>query len=199
VVLTALSALTAVACIVASLRRLERAVAPTSLCPALVRRALSACDDARAMAPLRVAIAGVDGPSWEGELLAAFSLRDASLREAAVSECLIELESLARRWDRVPQICTRISSSSGFFFACISLVGAAGRMTFEGAAEASLHAVGALDSFAVGLAGASFSFAAAIQSRRALRRWMSEMNALVERLRALASTQDALAAEGPGR
>jgi hypothetical protein len=199
VFLTALSALTAVACIVASLRRLERAVAPTSLCPELVRRALSACNDARAIGPLRAALAGVDGPSWEGELLAAFSVPDPSLREVAVSECLIELESLAQRWDRVPQMCTRISSSSGFFFACLSLVGTAGRMTFEGAAEAPLHAVSALDSFAVGLAGASFSFAASIQSRRALRRWMSEMNALVERLRALASTQDTLAAAGPDR
>jgi hypothetical protein len=200
--LTAFSAIVAMLCTAASLCRLRWAVEPTALDPAALRRVFAAEDGWAVVSRLREALAGNRELAWEHELLAAFTEPTAAAREARVNEQLTELDGRAERWSRVPRVCASIATSAGFLFATITLlrtmapavsavssVSSVSRDRRSDEVVASLAP--ALDTLAVGIAGASFCAAVHVRARTARRQRLSATDRWVERLRTLAARADA--------
>jgi hypothetical protein len=176
----AVSALVAVACVLASFWRLSVAVAPTSFDAAELRRALT---DGRAFREVREAIKASRETGWEGGLFEAFSERDPLVRQALVNELLTELDGQAGTWSRVPRICASLATSAGFLCASISLLRSwsAAEMPVP-VASAVLSAV---DAFSFGVMGAAFCVVIHVQAGRAERQSLAAVDRLVERMQAL--------------
>jgi hypothetical protein len=174
------SVLVALACALASARRLALAVAPTSLDAQLLLEALRASPlDPLVLRRLGRAIEAREFP-WESALFAAVG-QDGAAQEAIVSEQLLELEWLAQRWSRVPRVCASIATSAGFLFASIALMQG---VAAEGV-DAPAVLTSALDSLTIGIAGTSFCVAAHLRARHALRERLAAARRLVDRLRAV--------------
>lgn len=187
--LASLSALVAIACSAASLRRLRWAVAPTALSPALLTEAI-AQGGAVACRRLYEVIALDREAGWEHQLLVAFAEGDRRARDALVSEQLTELEGRTAHWARVPRACASIASSAGFFFASVAVLSAAGIAPQSGSNDGVYAALTpALDALAVGIAGTSFCVAIHVRARRALHRWNASADRLVARLELIASQE----------
>ena len=103
-------------CIAASVRRLYFATNPTPFDPAVLAEALKGSRDkvVRLLSESPLA-------EWELELWNAFQHPDARARGALVNEQLGEFEYRVRRWARVPRVCARITSTSGFLLASLVL------------------------------------------------------------------------------
>jgi hypothetical protein len=172
------SALVALACALASARRLAWAVAPTSLDAQWLLDTLRAPSvDALALKRLGREIEAREFP-WESALFAAFAQDDAAW-EAGVSEQLLELEWLAQRWSRVPRVCASVATSAGFLCASIALMQGLAAETVDPSALLT----SALDSLTIGIAGTSFCVAAHLRARHALRARLAAIGRLVDRLR----------------
>jgi hypothetical protein len=186
--LAALSAIVALACALASARRLAWAVAPTSLDAGML---LDAVRDGRAWPRLQSVVAALPGPTWEGELFQALAEKDPAARDALVTEQLLELDWTAQRWARVPRVCASIATSAGFLFGCIALLqGLALPMTpsDDGSAPAlGLALFSALNALTLGIAGTAFCVAVHLRARRIVRERHQTTERLVARLLALAS------------
>ncbi len=197
--LTALSAIVAMLCTAASLRRLRWAVEPTALDPTALRQVFAAEDGLAVLSPLRDALAGNRELAWEHELLAAFTEPGAAAREARVNEQLTELEGRADRWSRVPRVCASIATSAGFLFATVTLlrtmapaVSALGSVNRANGSDAVMATLApALDALAVGIAGASLCAAVHVRARTARQQRLNATDRWVERLRTLAARADA--------
>lgn len=188
--LASLSALVAIACALASLQRLRRAVAPTALSPALLAEAI-ARGGAVARARLCEATALDREAVWEHQLLTGFAAGDRRERDALVSEQLTELEGRTARWARVPRACARIATSAGFFFASIALLRAVGTAApIESPEEVYASLMPVLDALAVGIAGTSFCVAIHLRARRALHRWTASADRLVACLQSIAGQEE---------
>jgi len=186
VVLTSLSALVAIGCCLASLRRLRWAVAPTGLSPALLADVVAERGGS-VLERLREATAHDRAAIWEHQLLSAFAERDRRARDASVSELITELEGRTARWARVPRACASISTSAGFFFATIALLrGMAIEAQSESIDAVRLAVMPAVDGLAAGIAGTSFCIAVHVQARRALYRWNASADRLIARLQSVA-------------
>jgi hypothetical protein len=187
-VLAFLSALVAVACMVASGRRLAWAVAPTSLDASLLLETVQDHEDWRT---LKDAIGALPKPSWERDLFQALAAPDLLARDALVTEQLLELDWTAQRWARVPRVCASIATSAGFLFGCIALLEGLALPAEEGSATALGAALfAALNALTVGIAGTAFCVAVHLRTRRLAR----ERHQLAERLvaRLLALSGDAV-------
>lgn len=187
--LAALSAVVALACALASARRLAWAVAPTALDAGML---LDAVSDARRWPPLRSAIAALPGTTWEGDLLQALAERDPASRDALVTEQLLELDWTAQRWGRVPRVCASIATSAGFLFGCIALLQGLAVPTAPTSDDGSVPALGvalfaALNALTLGLAGTAFCVAVHVRARRLVRERHQATERLVARLLELAS------------
>ena len=184
--LTSLSALVAIACSLASLQRLRWAIAPTALSPALMADVVA--ERGGSVVERLCEATALDGDAiWEHQLLSAFAERDRRARDASVSELLTELEGRTARWARVPRACASISTSAGFFFACIALLRGMGIEAPSDSTEAiRLAVMPAMDALAVGIAGTSLCIAAHVQARRAQYRWNASADRLVARLQSIA-------------
>ncbi len=180
-VLSLLAGLVALACVAASARRLAVVVSPTSLDPRLVLEALSKVDE-RTWVRTRDQIVDSRLP-WESDLFAAFARPSEAEREAGVSEELLELDWQAQRLLRVPRVCASVSTSAGFFFACLAVL--RGLATSEPDTSAALTS--ALDALTLGIAGTSFCVAVHLRARRAIRDRLTCMDRLIDRLRALSA------------
>jgi hypothetical protein len=199
VIAIVLSALVAAACVFASALRLGRAVSPTSLHPRLL---------ADAVAARPAALEGLGGAlaraaetderlQWERDLWAAIAA-PAGVREAAIGEQLTELDGSVHRWARVPAVCARVATSSSFLLASILLVRAlAVEAGIEPESAVRSALVSAVDSLAIGIAGASFCVAVHVRARRVLRDRLAAIDQLVTRLRAAAD--HAGSAANPGQ
>jgi hypothetical protein len=187
VVLANVSCLVAVACVVASARRLAQTVALTSLHPEPLLNALRGDRPLEASAKLRAAIGTDDHFAWERDLLAAFAPIDARVRDALVNEQLTELDGRAQRWARVPRVCASLATSAGFLLASVALVwGLAASAQDEAPAGTRAAVEGALNALAIGIAGASFCYAVHVRARRVVRERLAAVDRLVVRLEAAA-------------
>jgi hypothetical protein len=174
-----LSAVVCLGCIAASTRRLVLARAPLSVDPRLLLRELEARGPEGFA---RVSAALAQSPEMAGEtgLWAALS-SEGTRRDALVSEELLELRAAAERWARVPRVCANISLRSGFLFATLALVDnlSAGP---EAGSDLTTLVSPALDAFAIGLVGMSYSVAVATSARKAVRDYLAAVQRLVDRV-----------------
>lgn len=154
------SGVIALACILASARRLRWALAPTSLDPETLASALRDASGPR-RGQLLTALRDRLDLGWEHELAATMASGDV---EGAVGEGLLELDWAVERWARVPRVCASISTSAGFLFACIAVLGTLAGPDEGVPVTASL--LPALDALAVGIAGTAFCIAAHLRARR---------------------------------
>jgi hypothetical protein len=193
VALAILSGVVALACALASARRLAWATTPVALDLRLLDEALEERPSPASVRALREAMASDPALArgWEADLFDAFLAPgdDERLRAGQLGESLIDLEGLCQRWARVPRVCASVATSTGFLAATIVLLGSlsapAPDDTVGPAAalhEAMASAVGA---FALGLAGASFCGAAHVRARRAVTLRLEEIARLVDRLESL--------------
>ncbi|MGH7437252.1 MAG: hypothetical protein ACRENE_16370 [Polyangiaceae bacterium] len=141
----------------ASLRRLRWASAPTGLAHGALVAGLGGSRGAEARTRLAAALDryGEGRGQWERGLLLAAADPDDPARAARINEKLTELEVLAERWDGVPRVSARLTSSVGFLCATVALL--QGLSPSEDAEPGSLHAalwtaVGALVAGVVGTA-----------------------------------------------
>jgi hypothetical protein len=189
--LALLSALVATTCVLASVRRLAWAIAPTWLDPGTLARAI-AFDGGADWPPLRAAITGCRAAVWERDLLSAHEASDAYARAALIHEQLRELDWRLQRWALAPRVCARVAASTGFLFGCIALL----RGLSVPPEDAGAALVPALDALAVGIAGASFCIAAHRRARVIVRERLAATNRLVERLEALPRVDDGAHLDG---
>ena len=158
--LALLSAVVALGCILASARRLRWALAPTTLDPETLT---SAMRDASGPEPALVLAALNSRPDlgWEHDLAATMASGDV---EGAVGEGLLELDWAVERWARVPRVCASISTSAGFLFACIAVLGALAQPDEDAPLLSTL--MPAFDALAVGIVGTAFCVAVHLRARR---------------------------------
>jgi hypothetical protein len=175
-----LSALVVAACVLASLRRLAVAVAPTSLDARELCRALTGH---QALRRLGAAVGAAPKTDWERGLFAAFAEHDEQVREALVNELLTEVNARATAWSRVPRVCASLATSSGFLFALISLLRSWGGEASALAASPAL--VSSVDAFSLGVMGAAFCVVAHLRAVRAERASLVGVDRLVERMQVL--------------
>jgi hypothetical protein len=172
--MSSLSALVAVACVLASLRRLAVAVAPTSLDTEALRQGLAGLGAVRRFG----AAIGADAAfEWERGLFAALAEPDPRLRGALVDEQLTELYLLATGWSRVPRICASIATSTGFLLASVSLLRSLSAPQTLTIGSALTPAV---DAFALGLMAAAFCVAIHSRAARAERESLAAIHRLVD-------------------
>jgi hypothetical protein len=174
------SALVAIACVLASARRLALAVQPTWLDPSLLAKALEG-EPLAAWVKLREVIATCERGTWENELLAVLDVADEGSRIALVNEHLRELDWRMQRWARVPRACASIATSAGFLFACLAVLRGLALPT----EEANAVLVSAVDALCVGIAGTSFCAAVHLRARRVATERLAATDRLVERLEGL--------------
>jgi len=183
-VVSLLSAVVALACALASARRLAWAVSPTMLDAGLLLEALT---DDQAWPRGRAALAAFPGSTWEGDLAEALREPDPASRDALVTEQLLELDWRAQRWARVPRVCASIATSAGFLFGCIALLQGLALPAEEGSAPALGAALfSALNALTVGIAGTAFCIAVHVRARRVVRERHQAAEKLVARLLVLA-------------
>lgn len=211
-----LSMLVAIACAVASARRLWFVTTATAFDPDAVLealhvrrtskgRAVPADDRVRAgIEALRQAVIGAPDADWERDLFAALDADDANTRAALVNEQLTELDYRIQRWARVPRVCASIATSFGFLLATLvlrrglyaaDLTGDVGELFVRGL-------VG--DAFTValfGVVGTAFCIAAQSAAKRLAKRRIEAADALVghleSHLHSAASTPPAEPAHEP--
>jgi hypothetical protein len=110
----------ALGCILASVKRLRMAVAPTKLDPRPIVDALKG-DAGKANLPaLREAILEEPDAEWEHELVHAMAA-SGDERTGRVNELLTELDHTVQGWARVPRVCASIAASTGFLLASLAL------------------------------------------------------------------------------
>lgn len=183
------AALVALACVVASGRRLARVIAPTGLDPRMVAQALAqeAGESGRVVRALRAAVRSDRRFQWERELLAAFDEADERQRDALVNEQLLELEARLARSARVPRVCASIATSAGLLFGTLALVEGLGTPAGEGGVIASQSALGsALAAVSLGIAATAFCVAVHVRAARIAterRAAIDNLVAILERLR----------------
>jgi hypothetical protein len=161
-------------------------VAPTSLDPALLERALV---DEASVARLRDALTRRPDLAWERQLVeAACSDVEDGAREALLGEPLSELDWSLERWDRVPRVCASVASSVGFLCATFAVIEALA-LPEDPEAGTVLGRVlaAALGAFTVGLVGTSFCAAVHLRTRGLAKAKVAAADRLVARLVSLRS------------
>jgi hypothetical protein len=185
------AAIVALACVIASARRLALAVAPIEIEPRLVRRALEG-DRAGAVArALRAVLASGQRFSWERDLFAAFEEADERQRGALVNEQLLELEGRLTRSARVPRVCASIATSAGLLFGSLALVQGLGDPAQGDVAHGALPS--ALGAVSLGIAATAFCVAVHVRATRLVAERRAAIDELVTRLEAIRGT------DRPGR
>jgi hypothetical protein len=175
----AASAAVAIACCLASARRLERAVAPTPLDLSLLKRAVH--EGARAN--VASALAGDPALSWESAVFAAAGEPDREVRGALLGEFLTDLEGRVQDGARIPRVCASIATSAGFLCAtAVLLQGLAAVPDGEPLLAAEGLLVSSLGALVAGVAGATFCAAVHLRARRASRTRVESAEALVGQL-----------------
>lgn len=183
--LALLSALVALACVLASARRLAWAVAPTSLDASLLLDAVRDREDWRALTD---DVGAQAEATWERDLFQALGEADTLSRDALVTEQLLELDWTTQRWARVPRVCASIATSAGFLFGCIALLQGLALPEADGSAPALGAALfAALNALTIGIAGTAFCVAVHLRSRRVVRERHQATERLVARLLTLAN------------
>jgi hypothetical protein len=176
----------ALACVVASARRLARAVAPIDLEPRAVLKALEGDRADEVLRSLRAVLASGDRFAWERDLLAAFDEADERVRDALIGEQLLELEGRMARSARVPRVCASIATSAGLLFGSLALLKGLAVPQGEDASAATHAALSsALGAVALGIAATAFCVAVHVRAARVSRERRVAIDELVTRLQRL--------------
>jgi hypothetical protein len=182
----------AAVCVAASLRRIVFAVAPTSLDPVRLAKALRGDAGRARFVAIDEDVRRRPEGDWERALFEAMR-RPASERAAHVNEQLTEVDYLTKRWDRVPRVCASVASSSGFLLAAVALrTGLSDPAAFDPETKSAILGaalVDAVDTAAIGIAGAAFCIAAQMVAKKAARAHADAIDDLVERLEALTASR----------
>jgi hypothetical protein len=188
VLLTVGAASVALACVLASARRLAWTVAPLELEPRMILKALEGEQGGAVFEKLKVEFASDPRFEWMRDLGAAFDEGPGPRRDGLVNEQLFEFESRATRWARVPRVCASIGTSAGLLFGSLSLLqGLAVSDSEEGGGAMAIHDAlfSALDSLSLGIAGTAFCVAVHVRAVRLARERRAAVDELVERLERL--------------
>ncbi len=177
------AAIVAVACVIASARRLALAVAPVGLDPRLVLKALGGEKADAIVRSLKAELASDARFDWDRDLLSAFEVADERQRDALVNEQLLELEGRLTRSARVPRVCASIASSAGLLFGSLALVQGLGEPAEGDVTHGALST--ALGAVALGIAATTFCVAVHIRASRLSAQRRSAIDELVARLQAL--------------
>jgi hypothetical protein len=181
--------LVALACAAASARRVWFAANATALHPDNVVDALARAKGPEAIDRLRALVTKEPSADWERDLLAALGA-PAEQRIGLVNEQLTELDYRIQRWARVPRVCARIATSSGFMLATLvlrngltadtnELMGNVGQMVVKGPIADALLVV------AMGIVGMVLCVGAQSEATRIAKSRRKGADRLVERLEAL--------------
>lgn len=188
--LVAVAVIVALACVLASARRMWFAANPTALHPDDIVKALGRSPDRAALARLREALAEDPRADWERDLLDALSETRADARVALVNEQLTELDLRMQRWARVPRVCASIATSVGIMLGTLVLRnGLAGAPDLTGElGELFVRDVlnDAISVASFGIVGTAFCIAAHAHSRRMTRARLQAADRMVEKLEAAA-------------
>jgi len=188
-VISFVAILIALACAVASARRVWFAANATALHPDDVVRALARAKGPEAIDRLRALVAKVPSADWERDLLEALAAPPEQ-RIALVNEQLTELDHRIQRWARVPRVCASIATSSGFMLATLvlrnglaadpgDLPSDAGELIVKGLVGSALTVA------AMGVIGTAFCIGAHAEAKRIAKARMKGADTMVERLEAL--------------
>ncbi len=178
--------LVALACAVASGRRVWLAANATALHPDAMADALGRANDPGVLERLRALVATIPDADWERDLLEALAAPPA-LRVALVNEQMTELDYRIQRWSRVPRVCASITSSAGFMLGTLVLRNGLAADTSEltsDVAELVIRGLvaDALLVAAMGIIGMAFCIGAQSEARRIAKARSKGADRLVERL-----------------
>jgi hypothetical protein len=187
------SIVVALACVVASARRMFFATHATVLHPDDVVAALDRAGP-DFLDRLRAAVEKIPDAEWERDLLEALASPRPEVRVALVNEQLTELDYRLQRWARVPRVCASVATSVGILLGTLVLRrGIADADDFGEAVV--LELIGdALGVVACGLAGTAFCIGAHAYARRTTRVTLEAADKMIERLEAEAGKM----LSGPG-
>lgn len=181
------AALVALACLVASARRVFFAHTATRY--DLQRLVEELRGNAGALRAPRVRERLLDSESWEGDVVRALAAEDPRVRVAELNEALTELDFRLGRWARVPRVCASLSSSIGFLLAALLLRRGLSDPTALSGEVAELVTSGivgqAMAVAGFGLAGAVGCAAFQARGQRAAKACSSAADAFIERLETL--------------
>jgi hypothetical protein len=191
-VIVAVAILVALACVLASARRMWFAANPTALHPDDVVASLGRSPDRAALARLRELVAEVPNADWERDLLDALSAPCADARAALVNEQLTELDLRMQRWARVPRVCASVATSVGIMLGTLVLRnGLANAPDLTGdLGELFVRDVlnDAISVAAFGIVGTAFCIAAHAHARRMTRARLEAADRMIEKLEAAVGT-----------
>jgi hypothetical protein len=181
--------LIALACAMASARRVWFAANATALHPDDVVNALAKAKGPEAIDRLRALVAKEPAADWERDLLAALGAPP-DQRVALVNEQLTELDYRIQRWARVPRVCASIATSGGFMLATLVLRNGLAADTSELSSDVAELVVKGLvgDALlvgAMGIVGTAFCIGAQSEAKRIAKARMKGADRLVERLEGL--------------
>lgn len=176
------AAIVALACSLASARRMYYATHATAWHPALLLERIGKSPDRATIDRLKALADGDERADWEREFFAALTNDDEKVRTALVNEQLTELDWRISKWASVPRICTRISTSFAFLLAALLFRNVLAET--EDFSEATMFALvgqGLVIVF-LGFAGTTFCIAANRMARSAAKERLKAADAVVERL-----------------
>jgi hypothetical protein len=190
------AALVALACLVASARRVFFAHTATRY--DLGRLVEELRGNAGALRSSRLRERLLESDSWEGDVVRALSAQDARIRVAELNEALTELDFRLGRWARVPRVCASLSSSIGFLLAALLLRRGLSDPTALSGDVADLVTSGivgqAMAVAGFGLAGAVGCAAFQARGQRAAKACSAAADAFLERLETLDARERAAVA-----
>ncbi len=184
--LVAISILFALACVLASARRLHFAANPTALHPDDVLAKLGRSPKKKTFESLRAAVASEPDADWERDLFEALAEPRPEARVALVNEQLTELDLRTQRWARVPRVCASIATSVGILLGTMVLRnGLANAPDLSGdLGELFVRDVlgDAISVAAFGIVGTAFCIAAHAHARRLTKERLAAADRMIEKL-----------------
>lgn len=176
------AAIVALACALASARRMYLATHATAWHPELLLAAIGTTPDRATIERLRALAEDDARADWERDFFAALSNEDEKVRAALVNEQLTELDWRISKWASVPTICARIATSFAFLLAALVLRrGLSDQSDFGEETMRGLVGQGLTVVF-MGFVGTTFCIAANRAARAAAKARLEAMDAVVERL-----------------
>ncbi|MEO7092640.1 MAG: hypothetical protein ABI175_05275 [Polyangiales bacterium] len=185
--------LVALACAVASGRRVWLAANATALHPDAIADAIGGAPDAGVIDRLRALVATVPDADWERDLLEALAAPP-ELRVALVNEQMTELDYRIQRWARVPRVCASITTSAGFMLGTLVLRNGLALDTTQLTSDVVELVIRGLVADALfvasmGIIGMAFCIGAQSEARRIAKARVKGADRLVERLESLLEAQ----------
>ncbi len=188
--IVATAVLVALACVLASARRLWFIANPTAVHPDDVIAALGRSPTEADLKRVRDGLAKAPSADWERDLFAAIATREPDARIALVNEQLTELDLRMDRWSRVPRVCASVATSVGILLGTMVLRDAlAGAPDLTGElGELFVRKVlnDAISVASFGVVATVFCIAAHAHARRTTRARLEAADRMVEKLEAAA-------------